>query len=157
MTSRPSTVFGTGLASLRRRRRGGSSSGGGGGKRSTMALMSSRFEVHGIAVWRLTAGVSYLWFAIICVYYSLSLYCAGMKGGSIYLNVFYATAIEAPVYASSSFVTDFFGFDAPSPLPRRQLLFAQHRERLLPPPRTCLLYTSPSPRDLSTSRMPSSA
>ena len=25
------------------------------------------------------------------------------------------------------------------------------------PPRTCLLYTSPSPRDLSTSRMPSSA
>ena len=24
-------------------------------------------------------------------------------------------------------------------------------------PRTCLLYTSPSPRDLSTSRMPSSA
>ena len=26
-----------------------------------------------------------------------------------------------------------------------------------PPPTTCLLYTSPSPRDLSTSRMPSSA
>ena len=25
------------------------------------------------------------------------------------------------------------------------------------PPRACLLYTSPSPRDLSTSRMPSSA
>ena len=25
------------------------------------------------------------------------------------------------------------------------------------PPTTCLLYTSPSPRDLSTSRMPSSA
>ena len=27
----------------------------------------------------------------------------------------------------------------------------------MPVPRTCLLYTSPSPRDLSTSRMPSSA
>ena len=27
----------------------------------------------------------------------------------------------------------------------------------LPPLETCLLYTSPSPRDLSTSRMPSSA
>ena len=26
-----------------------------------------------------------------------------------------------------------------------------------PPPQICLLYTSPSPRDLSTSRMPSSA
>ena len=26
-----------------------------------------------------------------------------------------------------------------------------------PDPKTCLLYTSPSPRDLSTSRMPSSA
>ena len=26
-----------------------------------------------------------------------------------------------------------------------------------PSPNTCLLYTSPSPRDLSTSRMPSSA
>ena len=25
------------------------------------------------------------------------------------------------------------------------------------PPKSCLLYTSPSPRDLSTSRMPSSA
>ena len=29
--------------------------------------------------------------------------------------------------------------------------------RLSPRTRTCLLYTSPSPRDLSTSRMPSSA
>ena len=28
---------------------------------------------------------------------------------------------------------------------------------VLPPPQGCLLYTSPSPRDLSTSRMPSSA
>ena len=28
-----------------------------------------------------------------------------------------------------------------------------HKERMMP----CLLYTSPSPRDLSTSRMPSSA
>ena len=28
---------------------------------------------------------------------------------------------------------------------------------LVAPPYTCLLYTSPSPRDLSTSRMPSSA
>ena len=30
-------------------------------------------------------------------------------------------------------------------------------ERLCEEPFTCLLYTSPSPRDLSTSRMPSSA
>ena len=30
-------------------------------------------------------------------------------------------------------------------------------EQLLPPPETCLLYTSPSPRDPKTSRMPSSA
>ena len=32
---------------------------------------------------------------------------------------------------------------------------AKHSARRLP--HTCLLYTSPSPRDLSTSRMPSSA
>ena len=31
------------------------------------------------------------------------------------------------------------------------------REGLLETPKSCLLYTSPSPRDLSTSRMPSSA
>ena len=30
-------------------------------------------------------------------------------------------------------------------------------EKKLAPPANCLLYTSPSPRDLSTSRMPSSA
>ena len=30
-------------------------------------------------------------------------------------------------------------------------------ERALTVPKSCLLYTSPSPRDLSTSRMPSSA
>ena len=44
-------------------------------------------------------------------------------------------------------------------------LTANHRDKTLPlpskqyggGPRTCLLYTSPSPRDLSTSRMPSSA
>ena len=28
---------------------------------------------------------------------------------------------------------------------------------IIPQPKPCLLYTSPSPRDLSTSRMPSSA
>ena len=33
----------------------------------------------------------------------------------------------------------------------------QDSERLLLKPIDCLLYTSPSPRDLSTSRMPSSA
>ena len=38
--------------------------------------------------------------------------------------------------------------------------FSKHADelnRLLALPRPCLLYTSPSPRDLSTSRMPSSA
>ena len=41
-------------------------------------------------------------------------------------------------------------------LPRRRARARAHAE---PPPslRSCLLYTSPSPRDLSTSRMPSSA
>ena len=33
----------------------------------------------------------------------------------------------------------------------------EDRDRLASIFRTCLLYTSPSPRDLSTSRMPSSA
>ena len=33
----------------------------------------------------------------------------------------------------------------------------EHTAPLLPPNKPCLLYTSPSPRDLSTSRMPSSA
>ena len=32
-----------------------------------------------------------------------------------------------------------------------------HDQRLPPQRQVCLLYTSPSPRDLSTSRMPSSA
>ena len=40
----------------------------------------------------------------------------------------------------------------------RYLLFCQKRQRSEAlPPTSCLLYTSPSPRDLSTSRMPSSA
>ena len=34
---------------------------------------------------------------------------------------------------------------------------ADTREGILAEQETCLLYTSPSPRDLSTSRMPSSA
>ena len=39
-----------------------------------------------------------------------------------------------------------------------QYLLARHGEgRLQPQNNDCLLYTSPSPRDLSTSRMPSSA
>ena len=36
---------------------------------------------------------------------------------------------------------------------KTKLFYATYREPL----KTCLLYTSPSPRDLSTSRMPSSA
>ena len=36
-------------------------------------------------------------------------------------------------------------------------LAAQMRESVEKQPGFCLLYTSPSPRDLSTSRMPSSA
>ena len=36
-------------------------------------------------------------------------------------------------------------------------LFDVTMERLIPEFNNCLLYTSPSPRDLSTSRMPSSA
>lgn len=77
--------------------------------RTTMDLFSLQYEVHGISIRRLTVAVSYLWFAVITVYYALSIYCAGMSGGSIYLNVFLATVIEAPVYASSSFIADYFG------------------------------------------------
>ena len=49
---------------------------------------------------------------------------------------------------------------------RRNVLVLQHRDELVNQnmdkfkrinPNICLLYTSPSPRDLSTSRMPSSA
>ena len=39
---------------------------------------------------------------------------------------------------------------------RQQPLFNYNTQRI-EPFRSCLLYTSPSPRDLSTSRMPSSA
>ena len=39
----------------------------------------------------------------------------------------------------------------------RVRLWANHREHIVEVTKTCLLYTSPSPRDLSTSRMPSSA
>ena len=38
-----------------------------------------------------------------------------------------------------------------------QALSLAYEDINLPRPTTCLLYTSPSPRDLSTSRMPSSA
>ena len=41
------------------------------------------------------------------------------------------------------------------PIERPQTELRRYKEIL--PPYTCLLYTSPSPRDLSTSRMPSSA
>ena len=37
------------------------------------------------------------------------------------------------------------------------VFWSEFRERVRGLPRDCLLYTSPSPRDLSTSRMPSSA
>ena len=41
------------------------------------------------------------------------------------------------------------------PVPAGQV--ARSGEEAVAAARTCLLYTSPSPRDLSTSRMPSSA
>ena len=40
-------------------------------------------------------------------------------------------------------------------VPRAMSLFVRHRDVV--PPRVCLLYTSPSPRDMRRSRMPSSA
>ena len=43
------------------------------------------------------------------------------------------------------------------PAPRTRLPARKVKVRRMTPSRTCLLYTSPSPRDLSTSRMPSSA
>ena len=42
-------------------------------------------------------------------------------------------------------------------LRRREIENERYRNRILESRNTCLLYTSPSPRDLSTSRMPSSA
>ena len=39
----------------------------------------------------------------------------------------------------------------------RQIYVVVHNDRTEDPLIICLLYTSPSPRDLSTSRMPSSA
>ena len=45
-------------------------------------------------------------------------------------------------------------------MPERELELIQDMERPQeeePPPETCLLYTSPSPRDATLSRMPSSA
>ena len=41
--------------------------------------------------------------------------------------------------------------------PEDELWEAEYRGRKVPLNKPCLLYTSPSPRDLSTSRMPSSA
>ena len=41
--------------------------------------------------------------------------------------------------------------------PNASVFETQHVMKAMPVFSTCLLYTSPSPRDLSTSRMPSSA
>ena len=43
------------------------------------------------------------------------------------------------------------------PSPEALRAYREYAETLRLYPDTCLLYTSPSPRDLSTSRMPSSA
>ena len=45
----------------------------------------------------------------------------------------------------------------PSSSPEWRLLATQHIEHALPEVGSCLLYTSPSPRDYAASRMPSSA
>ena len=51
---------------------------------------------------------------------------------------------------------DDFTWHTPEGIPLKTLYTAEDTEQL-PYTNTCLLYTSPSPRDLSTSRMPSSA
>ena len=54
-------------------------------------------------------------------------------------------------------VTAFKKERGPVKLPSSCLLLKLGRLREVAMPTVCLLYTSPSPRDLSTSRMPSSA
>ena len=49
------------------------------------------------------------------------------------------------------------GEDARIDALEERLKAAREREEERNQPKVCLLYTSPSPRDLSTSRMPSSA
>ena len=53
-----------------------------------------------------------------------------------------------------NFYIDVLIFDGDESL---EIIKSVLRSRNLPDATTCLLYTSPSPRDLSTSRMPSSA
>ena len=48
-------------------------------------------------------------------------------------------------------------YEKPSEKRAREKAAAVRRARKMERKRICLLYTSPSPRDLSTSRMPSSA
>ena len=66
-------------------------------------------------------------------------------------------AIHAPIQVPKKFVAPYLdvykeGWDA-----LRQKRFEKAKEMGIIPTNACLLYTSPSPRDLSTSRMPSSA
>ena len=49
------------------------------------------------------------------------------------------------------------GLPDPSANPRLRSAIALGKAQNMPKDNICLLYTSPSPRDLSTSRMPSSA
>ena len=58
---------------------------------------------------------------------------------------------------SESFRSPYSLAQSGMPLPATEVLGGLAPEEWLAYPSTCLLYTSPSPRDLSTSRMPSSA
>ena len=67
--------------------------------------------------------------------------------------LFVALAIGMPL----SYTTDVFAQSDVSAIEEITVTARQREESLADAPYTCLLYTSPSPRDLSTSRMPSSA
>ena len=60
-----------------------------------------------------------------------------------------------PVYCRFCFRREMVGSNAERPLTQQQI--ASIHDYIAQHPEICLLYTSPSPRDLSTSRMPSSA
>ena len=83
-----------------------------------------------------------------------------MSKKGIYKIVFIQTGEIYEVYAKSIFQSDMYGFIEVEDYifdQNSQIVVDPSEEKLKTEFKGCLLYTSPSPRDLSTSRMPSSA
>ena len=87
----------------------------------------------------------------------LQIYEVAVASQRAALNVLGPGVTAESVHAAYAEVIQDAGFDYPFRCGRATGFSFLENPQLVTGDKTCLLYTSPSPRDLSTSRMPSSA